>query len=49
MCDFIRPDKIMIALQWLCIHNPLYFDIEVNNDWKKQSISNDDNEELFKV
>ena len=48
MCDFIRPNKIMIALQWLCIHNPLYFDIEVNNDWIKQSILNDDNEELFK-
>ena len=49
MCDFICPDKIMIALQWLCIHNSLYFDIEVNNDWIKQFILNDDNEELFKV
>ena len=47
MYDFIRPDKVMIALQWLCIHNPLYFDIEVNNDWIKQSMIND-HEELFK-
>ncbi len=38
MYDFVRPDKVMAALEYLKTHNPLYKDIEVNNEWVEQAV-----------
>ena len=35
MYQTIRPDKIMIALNWLKDNNEHYSDIEINQDWEK--------------
>ena len=32
MYQYIRPAKVLAALQWLKSNNPLYRDIEINND-----------------
>ena len=31
--DTIQPEKVLIALQYLKTHNPLYADIEINENW----------------
>ena len=31
--DTIRPEKVITALHYLKNHNPLYADIEINEDW----------------
>ncbi len=33
MKDFIRPDKVMTALKWLCKNNPLYSTVKINKNW----------------
>ena len=37
MYDFIRPDKVIAALEWLKMSNPLYKDIAVNSEWVEQA------------
>ena len=31
MYDFVRPDKIMIALRWLKENNSLYSNVDIND------------------
>ena len=31
--DTIWPEKVLIALHYLKAHNPLYADIEINENW----------------
>ena len=45
MYDYIRPDKVINALQWLKANNPLYADISINDEWLNDSIAN--KSELF--
>ena len=45
MYDFVTPEKLTNALRWLKINNPLYADIEVNDDWLEQALASD--EDLF--
>ena len=33
LCDYIRPQKVMVALKWLKENNPLYRDIIIDEDW----------------
>ena len=33
MYEYVRPDKVMTAFQWLKVNNPLYKNIGVNTDW----------------
>ena len=40
MYNYIRPDKVLAALAWLKANNPLYTDVEVNDDWLNNSIGN---------
>ena len=45
MYDYITPQKLINALKWLKANNPLYADIEINDQWLEQALSSD--EELF--
>ena len=45
MYDYISPEKILTALRWLKRNNPLYADIDVNEEWLEQAMAN--NEDLF--
>ena len=45
MYDFIRPDKVVAALEWLKTNNPLYKDISVNSEWVEQAAT--DNRTLW--
>ena len=42
MYDYITPEKVMNALRWLKANNPLYADIEINDEWLEQAMSNDE-------
>jgi len=42
MYDYVRPDKVLTALEWLQLHNPLYKDIAVNTNWVEQAVSDDE-------
>ena len=33
MYDYVTPEKILNALRWLKGHNPLYANIEINEEW----------------
>ena len=33
MFQYVRPAKLLAALQWLTLNNALYKDIETNDDW----------------
>ena len=33
MYDYVNPQKILKALRWLKLHNPLYVDIDINEEW----------------
>ncbi len=33
MYDYVTPEKVLNALKWLKEHNPLYADVEVNEEW----------------
>ena len=41
MYDYISPEKVMNALAWLKQHNPLYADIDINDNWFEDSLAND--------
>ena len=43
--DYITPEKVLNALRWLKENNPLYADIDINDEWLKQAMAN--NEELL--
>ena len=45
MYDYISPEKVLCALRWLKQNNPLYADIDINEQWLEQALSND--EDLF--
>ena len=45
MYDFVRPDKVMCALQWLKLNNTLYSNVDINDTWMVDSLDN--NDELF--
>ena len=42
MYDYISPEKVLTALRWLKQNNPLYANIDINNDWLDQAMANDD-------
>ena len=33
MYQYVRPAKVLAALQWLKLNNSLYKDVEINSDW----------------
>ena len=41
MFQYVRPAKVLAALQWLKLNNPLYKDIEINNDWTSNAEQDD--------
>ena len=41
MYDYISPERVMNALNWLKTNNPLYADIDINDNWLEESIAND--------
>ena len=41
MYDYITPQKVLSALAWLKANNPLYADIEINQEWLEQSMTDD--------
>ena len=41
MYDYITSDKLLNALQWLKVHNPLYVDVEINQEWSEEAQNND--------
>lgn len=41
MYQYIRPAKVLAALQWFKSNNPLYGDIEINNDWLSDAAADD--------
>ena len=43
--DYIRPQKLLDGLRYLKANNPLYADIDVNEQWVEEAMAND--EELF--
>ena len=45
MYDYISPEKVLTALRWLKQNNPVYADIDINEQWLEQAVSND--EDLF--
>ena len=47
MYQYIRPAKVLTALQWLKLNNSLYKDVEINSDWL--SDATDDDAELWEA
>ena len=47
MYEYIRPAKVLTALQWLKSNNPLYRNVQINSDWLSHSV--EDNRELWEV
>ena len=43
--DTIQPENIIIALQYIKVHNPLYADIEINENWIQ--IMQEQDEQLY--
>ena len=41
MYQYVRPSKVLTALQWLKSNNPLYKDIQINNDWLSDAAQDD--------
>lgn len=41
MYDYIRPQKILDALSYLKAKNPLYADIDINDQWVEEAMAND--------
>ena len=41
MYDYISPEKVLTALRWLKENNPLYANIDINEDWLQQAMTND--------
>ena len=42
MYDFVRPDKIMIALRWLKESNSLYSNVDINDSWITDQLNNNE-------
>ena len=42
MYDYITPQKPLIVLSFLKAKNPLYSDVEVNEEWFEQELANDE-------
>ena len=42
MYDNISPEKFLTALRWLKANNPLYTNININDEWLEQAMANDD-------
>ena len=45
MYDYISPEKVLTALRWLKQNNPLYANIDINEEWLEQAMVN--NEDLY--
>ena len=45
MHDYICPEKVLTALRWLKQNNPLYADIDINEEWLEQALADD--QDLF--
>ena len=43
MYDYIFPEKVLDILRWLKQNNPLYADIDNNDQWLDQAMANDNN------
>ena len=41
MYQYVQPEKVLAALKWLKSNNPLYRDIEVNDNWLSDSAEDD--------
>ena len=41
MYEYVRPAKIMVALEWLKANNPLYADVDVNLSWEEDAAQDD--------
>ena len=41
MYQYVRPAKVLAALQWLKLNNSLYKDVEINSDWVSDSAKDD--------
>ena len=41
MYDYIRPQKLIAALRYLKANNPLYSDIDINEQWVEEAMAND--------
>ena len=39
--DYVTTEKILNALKWLKVHNPLYVSVEINEEWAGNAESND--------
>ena len=42
MYDYIRPQKLMDALRYLKANNPLYADVDINEQWIEEAMVNDE-------
>ena len=42
MYDYIRPQKLLDALRYLKANNPLYADIDINEQWVEEAMANDE-------
>ena len=47
MYQYVRPAKVLEALQWLKLNNPLYKDVEINSNWVSNAA--EDNAELWEA
>ena len=41
MYQYVRPAKVLAALEWLKENNPLYLDITINSDWQADAAEDD--------
>ena len=41
MYDYVRPAKVLVALQWLMSNNPLYHDVLINTTWQDDAVQDD--------
>ena len=41
MYQYVRPAKVLAALQWLRANNPLYKDVKLNSEWLDDAAHDD--------
>ena len=41
MYQYVRPAKVLAALEWLTANNPLYKDVQINSDWLDDAARDD--------
>ena len=41
MYEYVRPGKVMAALEWLKMYNPLYKEIDINSNWEDDAAQDD--------